>query len=108
MASSRWSTVPRSSSSWSVADSATCTRSPCTASDRREPSRVRSELAWALRAVGPGAELIRVRRMYFNGHVALHSLVVDHHGVRRVLVLRRYVDEEWVRREPDLASREAK
>jgi aminoglycoside phosphotransferase (APT) family kinase protein len=46
--------------------------------------------------------------MYFNGHVALHSLVVDHRGVRRVLVLRRYIDREWVEREPDLASREAR
>jgi aminoglycoside phosphotransferase (APT) family kinase protein len=46
--------------------------------------------------------------MHHNGHVALHSLVVDHRGVRRVLVLRRYVDHEWVAREPDLASREAK
>jgi aminoglycoside phosphotransferase (APT) family kinase protein len=61
-----------------------------------------------LRSLGPAAELVRARRMHFNGHVSLHALVVNHRGVRRSLVLRRYVDSEWVAREPDLASREAK
>jgi aminoglycoside phosphotransferase (APT) family kinase protein len=46
--------------------------------------------------------------MHFNGHVMLHKLEVDHRGVRRLLVLRRYVDRAWLAREPDLASREAK
>jgi aminoglycoside phosphotransferase (APT) family kinase protein len=69
---------------------------------------VRAELEWALRSLGPAAELVRARRMYFNGHVALHALDVDNRGVRRRLVLRRYVDREWLTREPDLAAREAK
>jgi aminoglycoside phosphotransferase (APT) family kinase protein len=46
--------------------------------------------------------------MYANGHVVLHRLDVDNRGVRRRLVLRRYIDQEWLAREPDLASREAK
>jgi aminoglycoside phosphotransferase (APT) family kinase protein len=69
---------------------------------------VRSDIEWALRSLGPAAELVRVRRIHFNGHVALHSLAVNHRGVRRVLVLRRYIDREWLAREPDLAAREAK
>jgi aminoglycoside phosphotransferase (APT) family kinase protein len=69
---------------------------------------VRSELQWALRSLGPAAELVRVRRIHHNGHVALHSLTVNHRGVRRLLVLRRYVDRDWLASEPDLASREAK
>ena len=69
---------------------------------------MRSELNWALRSVGPGAELVRARSFYRNGHVTLHSVEVLHRGFRLKLVLRRYVDREWVAREPDLASREAK
>jgi aminoglycoside phosphotransferase (APT) family kinase protein len=46
--------------------------------------------------------------MHYNGHVSLHAIDVDHRGVRRRLVLRRYVDRGWLAREPDLASREAK
>lgn len=69
---------------------------------------MRSDLAWALRSLGPAAELVRVRRMHHNGHVVLHKLDVNHRGVRRRLVLRRYIDREWLAREPDLAAREAK
>jgi aminoglycoside phosphotransferase (APT) family kinase protein len=69
---------------------------------------VRSEIEWALRSLGPAAELVRARQMHNNGHVALHKLDVNHRGVRRRLVMRRYIDEEWVTSEPDLASREAK
>ena len=69
---------------------------------------MRSEIEWALRSLGPAAELVRARQMHNNGHVALHKLEVNHRGVRRRLVLRRYIDEEWVASEPDLASREAK
>lgn len=69
---------------------------------------MRSELEWALRSLGPAAELVRVRRIHCNDHVVLHRLVVNHRGVHRSLVLRRYVDREWLASEPDLASREAK
>jgi aminoglycoside phosphotransferase (APT) family kinase protein len=69
---------------------------------------VRSDFEWVLRQLGPAAELVSARRIHFNGHVSLHTLAVDHRGVRRKLILRRYVDRAWVAREPDLASREAK
>jgi aminoglycoside phosphotransferase (APT) family kinase protein len=61
-----------------------------------------------LRSLGPAAELVRARRIHFNGHVSLHALEVNHRGVRRRLVLRRYIDREWLALEPDLAAREAK
>ena len=38
---------------------------------------------------------------------ALHSVEVETNGQRRKLLLRRFTDSEWVRREPDLAIREA-
>jgi aminoglycoside phosphotransferase (APT) family kinase protein len=69
---------------------------------------VRSDLEWALRQLGPAAELVSARRIHFNGHVSIHSLVANHRGVRRKLILRRYVDRVWLAREPDLAAREAK
>lgn len=69
---------------------------------------MRSELDWALRSIGPGAELVRARSFYRTAHVTLHGLDVDHRGFRLKLVLRRYIDREWIAREPDLASREAK
>jgi aminoglycoside phosphotransferase (APT) family kinase protein len=69
---------------------------------------VRSDIDWVLRQLGPAAELVRARRIHFNGHVSLHSIEVSNRGVRRKLILRRYVDRAWLAREPDLASREAK
>ena len=69
---------------------------------------MRSDVDWVLRQLGPAAELVSVRRIHHNGHVALHSIVANNRGVRRKLILRRYIDREWVAREPDLASREAK
>lgn len=69
---------------------------------------MRSDIEWALRQLGPAAELVRARRVSFNGHVTVHSLEVNHRGVRRKLILRRYVDPTVVEEEPDLASREAK
>jgi aminoglycoside phosphotransferase (APT) family kinase protein len=61
-----------------------------------------------LRQLGPAAELVRARRIHFNGHVSVHSIEVTSRGVRRKLILRRYLDRAWLAREPDLASREAK
>ncbi|MFL5487867.1 MAG: aminoglycoside phosphotransferase family protein [Gemmatimonadaceae bacterium] len=37
----------------------------------------------------------------------LHSVEIDLSGQRRTLVLRRFVNEKWVREEPDVAVREA-
>lgn len=68
---------------------------------------MRSELEWVLRSLGRGAELVRARSFYRTTHVTLHAVEVLHRGVRRKLVLRRYVDREWLAREGDLASREA-
>ena len=69
---------------------------------------MRSELDWVLRSVGPGSELVRARSFYRTAHVTLHSVEVLHRGTRMKLVLRRYIDREWLAREGDLASREAK
>lgn len=38
---------------------------------------------------------------------ALHSVAVESNGQRRSLVLRRFTNRDWVRREPDVALREA-
>ena len=38
---------------------------------------------------------------------ALHSVEVESDGQRRAFVLRRFTDSEWVRREPEVAVREA-
>src|SRR5258706_16481961 len=91
-----------------AADSAIFMRSRCTASARPELSRVRSDLEWALRALGPAAELVREKLIQNNGHVVLHAVEIENRGVRRRLILRRYIDLEWLRLEPDLAEREAK
>lgn len=69
---------------------------------------MRSDLAWALRALGPAAELLRVKLIQNNGHVVLHAIEIENRGVRRKLILRRYIDLDWLRQEPDLAEREAK
>lgn len=69
---------------------------------------MRSDLAWALRSLGPAAELVRVKLVQNNGHVVLHAIEVMNRGVRRKLVLRRYIDLEWLQLEPDLAEREAR
>lgn len=38
----------------------------------------------------------------------MHAIEIVNRGARRKLVLRRYTDSEWLRREPDLAAREAR
>ena len=43
-----------------------------------------------------------------NGHVVLHALEMENRGVRRRLMLRRYIDLEWLQLEPDVAEREAR
>src|SRR3954468_18879803 len=53
---------------------------------------VRSDLARALRSLGPGAELLRVKAIKSDGHVVMHALEIKNRGVRRKLVLRRYID----------------
>ena len=69
---------------------------------------MRSELEWVLRSLGPAAELVRVRRMHATEFVAMHAIDAHHRGVRRRLVLRRYINTDHVAEEPDIAEREAR
>jgi aminoglycoside phosphotransferase (APT) family kinase protein len=68
---------------------------------------MRRELQWVRDSLGPAAQIVRVARVGRATSVALTAIDVDHRGVRRRLVLRRYLNEAWVAREPDLATREA-
>jgi aminoglycoside phosphotransferase (APT) family kinase protein len=38
----------------------------------------------------------------------MHAIEIVNRGARRKLVIRRYTDSDWLRREPDLAEREAR
>jgi aminoglycoside phosphotransferase (APT) family kinase protein len=67
----------------------------------------RRELQWVLDSLGPAASIVRAIRINRSTSVELTAIDVDHRGVRRKLVLRRYVNEAWLTREPDLATREA-
>ena len=69
---------------------------------------MRSDLAWALRSLGPAASLVRVKLIQNNGHVVIHAIEAENRGVRRKLVLRRYIDLAWLQGEPDVAEREAR
>ena len=63
---------------------------------------------WVQRVVGPGS---RVDESAEFGHGTSSEVtaldVVDRDGERQALVLRRFVDDGWLAREPDLAVREA-
>jgi aminoglycoside phosphotransferase (APT) family kinase protein len=64
-------------------------------------------LMWTAAAVGPGSRVVSVRRLAGLSS-AVHALVVQNsRQVPHEFVLRRYVRREWLRREPDLAEREA-
>lgn len=66
-------------------------------------------LAWAARTAGKHARVIAIRRLRGGSASAVHALTVeDVRGVRRRLVLRRYVREDWLAEEPDVAEREAR
>jgi len=67
---------------------------------------VRSDLEWALRQLGPAAELIREKPLPANPLVRMHAIEVVSRGTRRKLVVRRYTDT-LAREEPDIAEREA-
>ncbi len=64
-------------------------------------------LAWIAAAAGPGSRVVSVRRLHSFSSAVHALLVLDRHQIPRQLVLRRYVRREWLRREPDLAEREA-
>ncbi|MCH8813790.1 MAG: aminoglycoside phosphotransferase family protein [Chloroflexi bacterium] len=60
-------------------------------------------LAWAARAVGPRASVEAVRRLPGGKSSSVHALTIGD----QTLVIRQFVDREWLEREPDLASHEA-
>ena len=64
-------------------------------------------LRWVERSVGPGARVESVTKLAGATSSILHALRVDYHGRQFELVLRRFVDAEWLKVEPDLARHEA-
>ncbi len=69
------------------------------------PERAR---AWVEVAVGPGSRVVVAETLAGAASSAVHGLtVVDRRSRVHELVLRRYVLQAWLEREPDLAEREA-
>ena len=65
-------------------------------------------LAWAARAVGRGARVVRSRPLAGGTSSAVHALTVSTaEGDLKELVLRRFVRSDWLAEEPDLAAHEA-
>jgi aminoglycoside phosphotransferase (APT) family kinase protein len=54
-----------------------------------------------------GGRLVSAAAMHGATSSLLHAVEVESDGKRNSLVLRRFVNEEWVRQEPDVAAREA-
>ena len=65
-------------------------------------------LDWVCSAVGYGCRIVQVEPFAAATSSAVHAVHVDTaRGRRHELVLRRHVKDDWLRREPDLAEREA-
>ncbi len=64
-------------------------------------------LRWVVDAVGSGATIQAVRPLAGATSSALHSIEVNWNGRSLKLVLRRFVKEDWLKEEPDLALHEA-
>lgn len=64
-------------------------------------------LRWVAQAVGPGARVEAARPLSGATSSVLHALVVTTPGGRLDLVLRRYLNEQWLADEPDVARHEA-
>ncbi|HLM56112.1 MAG TPA: aminoglycoside phosphotransferase family protein [Pyrinomonadaceae bacterium] len=64
-------------------------------------------LRWVGRSVGPGAAVESFTKLPGATSSVLHALRVNYHGRQFELVLRRFVDAEWLWVEPDLARHEA-
>lgn len=62
---------------------------------------------WVERAVGAGAKVESAAPLAGATSSLLHGVVVNHGGRRVEVVLRRFVDAEWLEAEPDLARHEA-
>ncbi|HZU13512.1 MAG TPA: aminoglycoside phosphotransferase family protein [Chloroflexota bacterium] len=66
-----------------------------------------SALHWVERSVGPGARLADVRAMEGGTSSAIHAVTVEYRDRTISLVLRRFVRQDWLAEEPDLAAHEA-
>ena len=64
-------------------------------------------LQWVAEAVGPGTTIRSVHPMAGATSSALHSVDAARNGRMMKLVLRRFVNQEWLKEEPDLALHEA-
>jgi len=74
---------------------------------RGRPPRL--ALAWVAAACGPGSRIKTVRALPGGMSSAVHRVLVeDRTAQAHRLVLRRYVREDWLAEEPDLAEREAR
>lgn len=66
-------------------------------------------LRWVARAVGPGSAVRVLRRLKGGWTTPLHAVDVrDRRGNVHRLVLRRFLDQEWLTLEPDLVRHEAR
>jgi aminoglycoside phosphotransferase (APT) family kinase protein len=73
---------------------------------RRPPPEA---LRWVTDAIGARSRITSLRRMRAGTSSAVHGIsVMTSTGRRLRLVLRRFVRADWLAREPDLASREAR
>jgi aminoglycoside phosphotransferase (APT) family kinase protein len=71
------------------------------------PAPSPSVLRWVADAVGAGAQVESVSPLAGATSSVLHSIEVNYHGRTVKTVLRRFVDDEWIKAEPDLARHEA-
>ncbi len=73
---------------------------------RRPPPEA---IRWAERALGRGCRVTSVERLRGGTSAAVHLLRVrDLRGDTHAVVLRRFVREDWLAEEPDVAEREAR
>lgn len=73
----------------------------------RDPPPARA-LRWVETAAGPGARVVRAHRLTGGKSSAVHALDVTlPSGSTHRLVLRRFVDADWLAQEPDTATHEA-
>jgi aminoglycoside phosphotransferase (APT) family kinase protein len=64
---------------------------------------------WVRAELGPGARIVSSHPRAGGTSSAIHAVnVEDASGVRRHLILRRYVRSDWLAEEPDLAEHEAR
>ena len=62
---------------------------------------------WLVRALGKGVKPVRGERLICGPASPAHLVEVERRGRRERYVLRLFVDQDWLAREPDLAEHEA-